>query len=119
MRSHNALGFLEDPIPLIMEKNNNVCNKQHIAPSAEVFKCKNRWITIGSYFIIAFVAIGCYFNSLDGDFVHDDIFAIKSNADVTGTNSLYSIFSHDFWGKSMADETSHKSYRPLTTAVFR
>ncbi|XP_041351653.1 protein O-mannosyl-transferase TMTC1-like [Gigantopelta aegis] len=103
----------------MMEQNNNVCKKQHVAISAEVYKCKNRWIIIGSYFIITFVAFGCYFNSLDGDFVHDDIFAIKNNPDVTGKNSIYSIFGDDFWGKSITDETSHKSYRPLTIVVFR
>ena len=60
-----------------------------------------------------------YLNSLHGDLVHDDIFAIKENEDVKGGTPISSIFGNDFWGKSMSDPTSHKSYRPLTVLSFR
>ncbi|KAL3881178.1 hypothetical protein ACJMK2_027635 [Sinanodonta woodiana] len=71
------------------------------------------------YILTAFVAGGCYLNSLNGDFVHDDIFAIKNNKDVLGKTPVSSLFFNDFWGKPMSDNTSHKSYRPLTVLTFR
>ncbi|XP_075739549.1 protein O-mannosyl-transferase TMTC1-like isoform X2 [Rhipicephalus microplus] len=72
------------------------------------------------------VAVLCYVNSLDGDFVHDDMVAVVGNPDVTGENrrhatssSLSSLWMNDFWGRPMADPRSHKSYRPLTVLTFR
>lgn len=61
----------------------------------------------------------CYSNSLRGEFVHDDVWAIVNNPDVRPGSSLRSIFSNDFWGKRMADNTSHKSYRPLCVLTFK
>ena len=43
---------------------------------------------------------------------------IVENEDVTGRLSLRNIFTHDFWGMPLADDQSHKSFRPLTTLVF-
>jgi hypothetical protein len=71
------------------------------------------------YAIVAIIAIICYANSMNGDFVHDDIPAIMLNRDVLGKNTLVSLFKNDFWGTSMSDTMSHKSYRPLTTLTFR
>lgn len=71
------------------------------------------------YAIVAIIAIICYANSLNGDFVHDDIPAIMINRDVLAKNSLLNLFKNDFWGTSMSDTMSHKSYRPLTTLTFR
>ncbi|KAH9382065.1 hypothetical protein HPB48_016512 [Haemaphysalis longicornis] len=71
------------------------------------------------------VAVLCYLNSLDGQFVHDDMVAIVGNPDVTGehrTRSSHrssSLWMNDFWGRAMADVQSHKSYRPLTVLSFR
>ncbi|XP_072529059.1 protein O-mannosyl-transferase TMTC1 [Salminus brasiliensis] len=61
----------------------------------------------------------CYRNSLRGEFVHDDVWAIVNNPDVRAGSSLRSIFTNDFWGKRMADNTSHKSYRPLCILTFK
>uniref|UniRef100_A0AAR2JB54 dolichyl-phosphate-mannose--protein mannosyltransferase n=1 Tax=Pygocentrus nattereri TaxID=42514 RepID=A0AAR2JB54_PYGNA len=61
----------------------------------------------------------CYRNSLRGEFVHDDVWAIVNNPDVRPGSSLRSIFTDDFWGKRMADNTSHKSYRPLCILTFK
>ncbi|KAI5093952.1 transmembrane and TPR repeat-containing protein 1 isoform X1 [Silurus meridionalis] len=61
----------------------------------------------------------CYSNSLWGELVHDDVWAIVNNPDVRPGSSLRSIFSNDFWGKRMADNTSHKSYRPLCVLTFK
>ena len=65
--------------------------------------------------------LGCviYLNSMCGDMVHDDIPAILKNADVNGKNPWYKAFTNDFWGNAMSDITSHKSYRPITTLLFR
>ncbi|XP_065896491.1 protein O-mannosyl-transferase TMTC1-like isoform X2 [Dysidea avara] len=72
-----------------------------------------------AYTIVALTAIGCYLNSLQAGLVHDDVFAIKDNGDVTTGTPLRQLFLNDFWGKSMGDPTSHKSYRPLTVMTFR
>lgn len=61
----------------------------------------------------------CYSNTLWGEFVHDDVWAIVNNPDVRPGSSLRSIFTNDFWGKRMADNTSHKSYRPLCVLTFK
>ncbi|XP_027007329.1 protein O-mannosyl-transferase TMTC1 isoform X1 [Tachysurus fulvidraco] len=61
----------------------------------------------------------CYSNSLWGEFVHDDVWAIVNNPDVRPGSSMRSIFTNDFWGKRMADNTSHKSYRPLCVLTFK
>lgn len=71
------------------------------------------------YTMVTATAVLSYVNSLSGDFVHDDIPAVVTNADVIGTNSLKQLFLDDFWGTPMEDANSHKSYRPLTTLSFR
>ena len=69
--------------------------------------------------IAAALAVSCYWNSLGCGLVHDDIFAIRDNADVRPETPLTSVFSNDFWGRPMSSNTSHKSYRPLTILSFR
>ncbi|KAH8035824.1 hypothetical protein HPB51_008895 [Rhipicephalus microplus] len=84
------------------------------------------WTTWMPALCAGVVAVLCYVNSLDGDFVHDDMVAVVGNPDVTGENrrhaassSLSSLWMNDFWGRPMADPRSHKSYRPLTVLTFR
>jgi hypothetical protein len=55
------------------------------------------------YLIIFVVSMLCFVNSLNGEFVHDDIVAITNNPDVIGKTKLYQLFLHDFWGKPMVD----------------
>ncbi|RDD46097.1 Transmembrane and TPR repeat-containing protein 1 [Trichoplax sp. H2] len=74
------------------------------------------YLSLGFTFIISCL---CYINSLDGQLVHDDIYAIVENQDVVGNASWWQIFHHDFWGTSMSNPNSHKSYRPFTIATFR
>uniref|UniRef100_A0A8D3BNL9 dolichyl-phosphate-mannose--protein mannosyltransferase n=1 Tax=Scophthalmus maximus TaxID=52904 RepID=A0A8D3BNL9_SCOMX len=57
--------------------------------------------------------------SLRGELVHDDVWAILNNPDTRPGSRLGNIFSNDFWGKRMADNTSHKSYRPLCILTFK
>lgn len=71
------------------------------------------------YTFIAIIAVGCYLNGIQGDFVHDDIPAITINKDVLGLTPITHVFRNDFWGTPMSDTNSHKSYRPLTTLSFR
>lgn len=57
------------------------------------------------------------------DFVFDDGVAVTRNDDVINTNrtvfeSFRKIIVHDFWGQSLFDERSHKSYRPFVTFLF-
>lgn len=72
-----------------------------------------------AYTIVVLTALGCYLNSLPAGLVHDDVFAIKDNGDVTTGTPLHQLFLNDFWGKAMSDPTSHKSYRPITVITFR
>nr|XP_027200456.1 transmembrane and TPR repeat-containing protein 1-like isoform X2 [Dermatophagoides pteronyssinus] len=71
------------------------------------------------YIVIILISIICFSNSLNGDFVHDDIPAIVKNDDVHGTTTIWQLFNNDFWGRPMSDTESHKSYRPITTFTFR
>lgn len=71
------------------------------------------------YGIVACLASVIYSNSLECELLHDDVFAIKENEDVLAKSLLFQLFKNDFWGKSMASNTSHKSYRPLCVLTFR
>ncbi|XP_042238465.1 protein O-mannosyl-transferase Tmtc3-like [Homarus americanus] len=71
------------------------------------------------YMTVWVAGVLVYVNGLTGDFVHDDVSAIKRNPDVLGTNSVSHVFLNDYWGKPMSDPHSHKSYRPLTILTFR
>uniref|UniRef100_A0A182K0B6 Uncharacterized protein n=2 Tax=Pyretophorus TaxID=44537 RepID=A0A182K0B6_9DIPT len=71
------------------------------------------------YLFVGLIAALCYLNGIQGDFVHDDIPAITLNKDVLGVGPVAQVFRNDFWGTPMADLSSHKSYRPLTTLTFR
>lgn len=76
-------------------------------------------LPVAGFVVVLSVATLCYWNALHGELVHDDRFAIKENMDIRPTIPLTQLFANDFWGKPMADPTSHKSYRPLTVLTFR
>lgn len=71
------------------------------------------------YMTVWVAGVLVYVNGLSGDFVHDDVSAIKTNPDVLATTPLSHVFLNDYWGKPMSDPLSHKSYRPLTILTFR
>jgi hypothetical protein len=81
----------------------------------------------GRFYCLLPLLLGClvFLNSLGGDFVHDDLSAVRYNEDVTagsdadGRSKSGSIWSNDFWGTALSDVKSHKSYRPLTVLSFR
>ncbi|XP_075945746.1 protein O-mannosyl-transferase TMTC3 isoform X2 [Anarhichas minor] len=65
------------------------------------------------------LVVGCYWNSLLCGFVFDDVSAILDNKDLRPSTPVRNLFLNDFWGTPMAEERSHKSYRPLTVLTFR
>uniref|UniRef100_A0A3Q1FBX1 Protein O-mannosyl-transferase TMTC3 n=1 Tax=Acanthochromis polyacanthus TaxID=80966 RepID=A0A3Q1FBX1_9TELE len=65
------------------------------------------------------LVVGCYWNSLSCGFVFDDVSAILDNKDLRPSTPVRNLFLNDFWGTPMAEERSHKSYRPLTVLTFR
>ncbi|XP_075583116.1 protein O-mannosyl-transferase TMTC1 [Pelecanus crispus] len=69
--------------------------------------------------VLAALCALCYGNSLRGEFVHDDVWAIVNNPDVRAAAPVAAAFANDFWGKRMAENTSHKSYRPLCVLTFK
>ncbi|KAJ8012508.1 hypothetical protein DPEC_G00043550 [Dallia pectoralis] len=68
---------------------------------------------------LALVALLCFINSYDGDFVFDDSEAIVNNQDLNPATPLNNIWGNDFWGSNLSSNNSHKSYRPLTVLTFR
>ncbi|CAM9221587.1 unnamed protein product, partial [Lampetra planeri] len=68
---------------------------------------------------VSLVALLCFINSYDGEFVFDDSEAIVNNKDLKPTTPLANIWSNDFWGSNLSSNSSHKSYRPLTVFTFR
>ena len=72
-----------------------------------------------AYSLVTLVCVFCYYPSLHGDLVHDDVMAITRNPDLRPETPLSEIWTHDFWGTPIHLNHSHKSYRPLTVLSFR
>ncbi|XP_048246986.1 protein O-mannosyl-transferase TMTC4-like [Haliotis rufescens] len=68
--------------------------------------------------IVFCLAVLCFANSYDGEFVLDDSVAVKHNKDLLPGTPLSTLFAHDFWGNTLGNR-SHKSYRPLTVMTYR
>ncbi len=75
--------------------------------------------SVDFYFLIATFSLYFYFNTITGEMLHDDIYAIKNNKDILPETPVSEVFVHDYWGRPLTDPRSHKSYRPLTTLTFR
>ena len=58
-------------------------------------------------------------NSLHGKWVYDDAGSVAKNVVVIGQVPWTDAFTRDFWGTSMKEVTSHKSFRPITTLSFK
>lgn len=56
---------------------------------------------------------------MQGSFVFDDGEAVVNNPDVSGLGPWIDILKDDFWGTPLKKESSHLSFRPITTAIFR
>lgn len=86
------------------------------------------------YLSITLLSILCYWPGVFAqEFVFDDREAVRFNrfilwTDLRGNNgkmlnekkvnSLWELWISDFWGNLSRSNTSHKSYRPLTTITF-
>jgi protein O-mannosyl-transferase len=57
--------------------------------------------------------------ALNGKWVYDDAGSVAKNIVVIGQVPWYDAFTRDFWGTSMKEVTSHKSFRPITTLSFK
>lgn len=82
------------------------------------------WAQLGGYaphLAVVALALAVYANSLNGELFYDDDYAIQRNKDVTAPHAVpwTHLFSSDYWGMPMADERSHKSFRPLVVLTFR
>ena len=69
--------------------------------------------------LCAVVAMVVYINTLDCGMVYDDEPAIKWNRDIRPDTPWKQLLMNDFWGTSLKNPASHKSYRPLCVATFR
>uniref|UniRef100_A0A0N5BE75 dolichyl-phosphate-mannose--protein mannosyltransferase n=1 Tax=Strongyloides papillosus TaxID=174720 RepID=A0A0N5BE75_STREA len=81
--------------------------KKYLSPSIIIF-------TFG---VLSFIV------SFNGEFVFDDYRAIVKNKVVVAPPSyglnIREILKNDFWGTPINSKSSHKSYRPLPTLIFR
>ena len=68
---------------------------------------------------VALFALMLHVNTLSAGFTYDDRRAILENEDVRNNTPWAPLLTNDYWGRSMGDERSHKSYRPLTVATFK
>ena len=75
--------------------------------------------TMLNYSVAFLLSLACYLNSLSGELVHDDIFAVRDNQDLRSSTPIAHLLRDDFWGEPMQSAVSHKSYRPLTVLTFR
>ncbi len=73
------------------------------------------WVVLSAFLLCSLA----YYNGLQGQLVHDDIFAIRDNADLRPSTPWTQLWRNDFWGELMSSPTSHKSYRPITVLTFR
>jgi hypothetical protein len=72
---------------------------------------------------VGIVTILAYWDdtALHGSFVYDDAGSVIRNVVVTSQidNSWVELFKRDFWGTSLTEISSHKSFRPITTLTFK
>lgn len=75
--------------------------------------------TVSQILLLCCLNYLCFGHALRGTFVFDDTVAIKRNRAINQLpTNMTAIFLSDFWGASITDEESHKSYRPLTSLMF-
>jgi hypothetical protein len=70
---------------------------------------------------VAIISIIAYWDNaaLHGKWVYDDSGSVAKNVVVIGQVPWKEAFLRDFWGTSMKEVTSHKSFRPITTLSFK
>lgn len=68
--------------------------------------------------LIIFASTLPFLTGVSDQFVFDDVPAVQQNGDTVGLGGLANLTRHDYWGGPLDSPTSHKSWRPLTTASF-
>jgi hypothetical protein len=70
---------------------------------------------------VALISVVAYWDTtaLHGSFVYDDSGSVAKNVVVNGRVPWTEVIRRDFWGTSMNEPASHKSFRPITTLTFR
>ncbi|GBL75293.1 Transmembrane and TPR repeat-containing protein 4 [Araneus ventricosus] len=115
-------------VPQTDHNKNSTCignGKSHVSYSTAKSKSWDDSLPVPSCilpwssWIIFFISVVCYGNSINGEFVFDDSEAVINNADLKPETPLSNIFKNDFWGTKLTHNSSHKSYRPLTVLTFR
>ena len=70
---------------------------------------------------VGLVSIVAYWDNdaLHGTWVYDDSGSVAKNVVVIGQVPWTDAFTRDYWGTSMQEISSHKSFRPVTTLSFK
>lgn len=76
---------------------------------------QTKWLAVFCFFL----SVGLYVNTLTHEFTYDDIVAVVQNPVVSGDVGIGEIVLRDFWGTPTKSSLSHKSYRPITSTLFR
>ncbi len=77
-----------------MSKHSELNNR----PPDHRVKNSNEWLYTAVLSVTSFLL---YLNSLNGDFVFDDVTAVVDNPDLRSSAPLMDLFKHDFWGMDM------------------
>ena len=77
------------------------------------------WISKPLALVCAVASILLYWNTYSNGWAYDDYAAILYNGDAKCTTPLGDLLRNDFWGQTLVDVGSNKSFRPLTVLTFR
>eukprot|EP00041_Stephanoeca_diplocostata_P033020 m.1077976 g.1077976 ORF g.1077976 m.1077976 type:complete len:676 (+) comp24252_c0_seq9:116-2143(+) len=69
--------------------------------------------------LCAAIGAAIYLNTGTHGWTLDDFSAVVGNKDALADTPIQAVFMHDFWGQNITLDSSHKSYRPITTLTFR
>jgi hypothetical protein len=51
-----------------------------------------------SFSAVFLLSLACYLNSLSGELVHDDIFAVRDNQNLRSSTPIAQLLHDDLWG---------------------
>lgn len=76
--------------------------------------------TLVSVLVFSFLVYGVplYLHSTE-EVVLDEMYLLRNNDDVDGKSSLSQLFQNDYWGRPLENESSHKSWRPVSVLILR
>ena len=110
----------------VLRKKLGIADKQFKSAAKEALSAPRRRSWLDEVYSASLLALVCallslalYANTLHHEFTYDDVAAVPNNPFVLGDRPWRQLLVHDFWGTSTASSLSHKSYRPVTSAVYR